>query len=134
MELHKGELQAAGLQIVAIGLGEPKHAQRYCAKLSPSFQQNCLTDTSNTSHEAWGLKHLTFGSMMTPSFIKAGARSTLAGYFPETPTGDTFMMPGTFIIDRERQVQFAFYSAHPGEHPEISALVSAASALKQTAR
>jgi hypothetical protein len=58
----------------------------------------------------------------------------MAGLIPEAPTGDVRMLPGTFIVDRQGRVQFAHYSKHAGDHPEISTLLKATAALLHAAQ
>ncbi|MBC8099916.1 MAG: hypothetical protein H7Y11_10775, partial [Armatimonadetes bacterium] len=43
MGRNEQAIQDAGLQVVAVGIGEPKHATRYCGTLAPGI--DCLTRT-----------------------------------------------------------------------------------------
>lgn len=40
------------------------------------------------------------------------------------------MLPGTFIVDQQGIIQYAYYSQHAGDHPRIDDLIEAANALK----
>ena len=68
MELHKEALQAVGLQLLAVGLGEPKHAARYCGKLAPS--QTCFAATANDPYYEWGLYQYTAKDMRLENLVK----------------------------------------------------------------
>ena len=52
LEQHRAELEAAGLQLVALALGEPKHAERYCGKLAPHLEQQMKPGTRLVSISA----------------------------------------------------------------------------------
>ena len=54
MELHHEKIEAAGLRILAVGLGEPKHARHFGGKLAPSVE--CLTNEEPTLYEAFGIE------------------------------------------------------------------------------
>ncbi len=127
----EGEITAAGLQVVAIGLGEPKHAERYCGKLAP--QATCLTDSTNGSHFSYGIGRATVGAFVNPALIRAGVRATGGKHFPGTPTGDVALLPATFLVDREGIIRYAYYSEHAGDHPVLADLLAAGAALRQPA-
>ena len=124
MGQHKDELQAAGLHIAAVGLGEPKHAQRYCGKLAPGI--DCLTHTTTEPYYAYGLRQATAKELASVSLFAASARALVKGYRQGEATGDVRMLPGTFIIDREGTIVYTYYSKHAGDDPNIHDLVEAA--------
>ena len=123
LESHRAEIEEAGLKIVAIGIGQPKHARRYCGKLAPSL--DCYTNEETDVYRAYGLKRGGLGQLMSPSVMRAGMRATSSGFQQGKSTGDVKMLPGTFIIDTDGAVQYAYYSRHAGDHPSISKLLQA---------
>lgn len=125
LELHKDDLQAAGLKLVAVALGEPKHAERYCGKLAPSL--TCFAATSNDPYTAWGLRRGTVGEFVGTSFKMMGAtlKAMRNGQMQGEATGDVQMLPGTFIVDQAGIIRYAYYSAYAGDDPEIDVLVDA---------
>lgn len=129
LELHKDDLQAAGLKLLAVGLGEPKHAERYCGKLAPSL--TCFAATSNDPYMAWGLRRGTVGEMLGTGFQLMGAtfKAMRNGQTQGESTGDVQMLPGTFIVDQAGIIRYAYYSAYAGDDPEIPVLVEAAGKL-----
>ncbi len=128
LNTHRAAIEAAGLQTIAVAMGEPKHNQRYCGTLAPGV--TCLTDETTAPYAAYGLgRGRVFGELMSPGVMAAGARATRKGYLPGQPVGDVTILPGTFIVDRQGSVRYAYYSAHAGDHPAIEALISAAVAV-----
>lgn len=127
MEQHKDTLKAAGLQVIAVGMGQPKHARRICGRLAPGL--NCLTDESHEAYARYGLRQMRATEALSIGMLKAAGRALAAGHRQGQTIGDPRMLPGTFIIDREGIVRFAYYSSHAGDHPAVADLVRAAATL-----
>jgi len=122
------DLTAAGLEVVAVAMGDPKHAARYCPQLAPSA--TCLSDSTVEVYNVYGLKRAGLKEFASLDMLVKGARATIQGYFPGEVTADPTMLPGTFIVDNAGIVRYAYYSKHPGDHPDIDALIHAAQAVK----
>ncbi len=122
MELHREEIEAAGLRIVALGLGEPKHARQFGDKLAPNV--DCLTNEEPTLHAAFGIERGNILRLMAPDAIRAGARAAARGHSQGQATGDAQRLPGTFIIDRGGIVRYAYYGKFAGDQPELAELVA----------
>ena len=122
LESHKAEIEAAGLQVVAVGIGEPKHARRYCGKLAPSA--TCFTNKHTEMHKLYGLRQGTWGHFLNGSILKAAAQAWRAGFRQGQSTGDVTMLPGTFVLDKDGVIQYAYYSAHAGDHPDIAEITA----------
>jgi len=125
LELHKDKLIEANLQVVSIGIGEAKHAARYCPKLAPSLI--CLVPEAggDSAHRVYGLRDATGKQVANPETGKIALKNALKGNFGGIPSGNVQMMPGTFIVNPEGKVIFAYYSDHIADHPEIDDLVVA---------
>ncbi len=129
MGQHQQDLENAGLQILAVGLGEPKHAVRYCEKLVPGVE--CLTREETEVHRAYGIERMglkDIGSGL--DLLKAGSRAAAAGHKQGQATGDTAMKPATFIVDGDGIIRYKHYSTHPGDHPAIEALIAAVAIIQ----
>ena len=122
MELHREEIEAAGLRIVALGLGEPKHARQFGDKLAPNV--DCLTNEEPVLHAAFGIERGNLLRMLAPDAIRAGARAASRGHSQGQATGDSQRLPGTFIIDRDGIVRYAYYGKFAGDQPELTELVA----------
>ncbi|MCB9434737.1 MAG: hypothetical protein H6668_22470 [Ardenticatenaceae bacterium] len=121
MESQKEDIAAAGMQIVAIGLGQPKHAERYCGQLAPSV--TCLTNEEPDLNREYGLTRGSLLQLVGPAGLANGARAWGKGFRQGKSTGDEQMLPGTFVIDKVGMVRYAYYSANAGDHPEITAVL-----------
>ena len=119
----------AGLQIVAVGQGEPKHIVRYCHKIVPGV--DCLVRDDTTAYRAYGIHRAGLKNLLSLDIAKAGLRAAMNGHMQGETTGDTAMNPATFIVGVNGLIQYTYYSAHPGDHPQIEALVKVAQQLKQ---
>ena len=121
LESQKEDIAAAGMQIVAIGLGQPKHAERYCGQLAPSV--TCLTNEEPDLNREYGLTRGSLLQLVGPAGLANGARAWGKGFRQGKSTGDEQMLPGTFVIDKVGMVRYAYYSANAGDHPEITAVL-----------
>ncbi|SRR5690606_13339197 len=108
-------------------MGEPKHARHFCGKLAPSI--TCFTDETTLPYETYGLQQGKRGELMSPAVVAASVRALARGSSQGKPIGDAKMLPGTFIVDRQGVIQYAYYSKHAGDHPRIDDLIAAAKAL-----
>jgi peroxiredoxin len=123
LELHKDEFATLGLPVIAIALGKPKHARRYCGRLAPSV--TCYCDGETAVYAAYGLEQGGASSILNPGLVTATARALAAGHLQGKATGDVHMLPGSFIVDGEGVVQYAYYSQHAGDHPDLNRLLPA---------
>jgi peroxiredoxin len=128
LELHKDELANAKLQVVSVAMGEPKHAERYCGKLAPSI--TCLTNETTMPYQTYGLQQGKLGELISPAVVVASVRALRRGSSQGETIGDVKMLPGTFIVDKQGIIQYAYYSKHAGDHPKISDLIVATNTLK----
>lgn len=109
--------------MVAIALGKPKHAVRYCGQLAPSI--DCYCDGEETAvYTAYGLEQGSASSFLNPSLLKASLRAMSGGHKQGKPTGDVRMLPGSFIVDGDGIIQYAYYSQHAGDHPDLAKLLA----------
>jgi peroxiredoxin len=124
------DFQAAGVQLLAVGLGRAEHAARYCGKLAPSM--TCFAATSNKPYYLFGLRQSTLGEAASNAFNLARATIKAIGsvQVQGAETGDRAMMPGTFIVDRAGVIRYAYYSAYAGDDPAIPDLLAALRSLK----
>jgi peroxiredoxin len=130
LEQHKSDLKAAGLQVVAIGNGEPKHAVRVCGKIAPELP--CLSEKTTDAHYTYGLHSAGLVELAAHSLqvTAAGARAIAGGHIQGETTGDVRMIPGSFIIDKAGKVQWTHYNAHPADHPKFEDILQAAQSLR----
>lgn len=121
LESQHEEIEAAGLRVVAIGLGKPEHAARFCGKLAPSL--TCLTNEEPDLNHTYGLTQGGLLQLLSPSALRNGARAASKGFSQGQSTGDTRMLPGTFVVDTSGIIRYAYYSENAGDHPNITELL-----------
>ncbi|CUS04758.2 conserved protein of unknown function [Candidatus Promineifilum breve] len=121
MELHREEIEAAGLQVVAVGLGQPKHARHFGDKLAPSVA--CLTNEEPDLHAIYGVERANILRMIAPDALMAGAQAAGRGHTQGASTGDVQRLPGTFIVDATGIVRYAHYGKYAGDNPDLVELL-----------
>jgi hypothetical protein len=122
------KIENAGLRLVAVAMGEPKHNERYCGSLAPSV--TCLTSEGTEPYTTYGLQLGGAAELMSLDVLKAGARAARQGYLPGAPVGEGRMMPGTFLVNTDGRVVYAYYSKHAGDHPYLPALLREAEQMR----
>lgn len=73
---------------------------------------------------AYGLTRGGASMMLNPNMYLASARAISKGFVQGEATGDTGMLPGTFVVDRQGIIQYAYYSTHAGDHPHIDSVLA----------
>lgn len=92
-----------------------------CGRKAPSIL--CLTHKNTKFHRQYGLEQATVGQMLSPKMYTSAVRAIVRGNMQGESTGNTRMMPGTFIVDKMGIIQYAYYSQHMGDHPNIDTLI-----------
>ena len=121
VESHREAFQSAGLQVVAVGLGEPKHALRYCGRLAPSIK--CVVSETIGLHVQYGVRHSS-GMGELVSSIAPSLRIMRSGHLQGAPTGDQRMKHATLIIDQAGVVMWSQYADFVGDHPDLDQLLA----------
>lgn len=62
-------------------------------------------------------------------YVKSTAKAILSGHMQGKATGDTQMLPGTFIVDVSGIIRYTHYSQHPGDEPQFADLIKVAHTL-----
>jgi hypothetical protein len=122
LELHREAIEDAGLRVVAVGLGQPKHARRFGDRLAPSVE--CITREEPALHAGYGIERGNALRLMAPDAIMAGARAASRGHQQGQATGDQQRLPGTFIVDAGGVIRFAHYGKHAGDNPDLPGVLA----------
>ena len=122
------EFENAGVHVVAVGLGEPRHAAFFGPRLAPSV--TCLSHPTAEVHAAFGMGRAGAESVLQPGMFSAAVRATLNGHVQGKATGDTRVLSGTFVIDHAGVIRFVHYARFPGDDPRIEVILRAAEALR----
>jgi len=122
------EFESAGVHVVAVGLGEPKHAAVFGPRLAPSV--TCLTRPTPEAHYAYGIGRAQGQNLIQPGMVSAAVKAAAGGHLQGKATGDARVLSGTFVVDQDGVIRFAHYARFPGDDPQIEELLRAAEALK----
>lgn len=128
LEARQAELTQAGLQVVALAMGQPKHAAHYCGRLAPSLR--CLTQETSAPYIEYGLTQAGLGQFFTPTVLIKGLGAAAEGFVPKKVFGDIRMLPGSFLVDRAGVVRWAHYAQDVSDHPRIDAIIEASQGIK----
>jgi hypothetical protein len=113
--------------MVAVGIGEPKHAAYFGPRLAPNV--TCLSLDTPRAHEAYGIGRIAVDSLLQPGLLAVAIRATAHGHVQGKATGDARVLSGTFLVDTTGTIRFAHYSRYPGDDPAIDDLLHASEAL-----
>ena len=114
-------MEAAGLRVVAVGLGQPKHARQFGDRLAPSV--DCVTREEPELHAGYGIGRANMLRLLAPDAIKAGIDAAGRGHTQGQTTGDAQRLPATFIIDADGIVRYAYYGKFAGDNPDLAAVI-----------
>lgn len=121
LERHHNEIRKAGLKVLAVGIGEPKHARAVAGRIAPTIE--CLSDKTGGIHQAYGVNRGALSHIVDPRLIKAAGRALSHGQVQSRATGDISILGGTFIIDQPGLVRYAHYDQVAGDAPHIPTLL-----------
>ena len=124
MEQAKDQLQAAGLRLLVVGIGQPKHAARYCPEYAPSAE--CAATPDASAHSAWGMGRGGPSQIAWLPTIQAGVQAAREGYTQGQATGDTLVLGGAFVVDAQGVIKFAHYDAFAGDALPLADILQAA--------
>lgn len=123
LQKRQAEFVAAGLPIVALALGQPRHAARYGPLLAPSV--TCLAAPDDAAYTAYGITHMSAGKFDAVKVMGAGLRAALAGNMQGRTTGDQFFLGATFVIEQGGRVRWAHFDSFAGDHGDLDAALTA---------
>ena len=122
------DLQAAGAQVVVIGMGTPAQTREFIAAEDVPFP--VLSDPRRVSHRAYGavrgsLRQLAFH----PRVWTRGRQFRQEGLVQTQVVGDAAQLSATFIIDRQGRIRFAERAAISADFTSVDTLLAALAAL-----
>jgi hypothetical protein len=109
--------------LAAIGLGQPKHAARYCPQYAPSV--TCLCHPTAEAHERYGLNKGTLSHLWDKRLAVNVNRARQAGVMQGFDTGPSNQLGGTFIVDQTGVIRYAYISDIAGDNPNVAEMLQA---------
>jgi hypothetical protein len=112
--------ESKGVQIVAVGMGNPAQARDFKRSRNISFP--LLSDTSQRSYNAYGLGRFNFAAELSGGSLGAVFQQATKGNFAGIPVGDITQLGGTFLIDQSGIAHFVHRDRTSSDFPTISTL------------
>ena len=119
---HVDEIRAKGAELVAIGLGKPKHLAWFIDDQEVSFP--AYTDPERATYQALGLKHgllPTFSPLSMPSAIRAMS----AGHRQTRVMGDPLQQGGALIVRPGGDVLWSWVNDRGSNHAQPADILAA---------
>jgi len=120
---ERERFEAAGLQVVLVGMGTAEESEAFRQRFGVPFP--LISDPGKKLYAAYGLQAGTLGDVLSPTTLLRSLSALGRGHLPGVPQGDVLQMPGAFVIDRDGTVLFAHYARDAADHPEPEALRAA---------
>jgi peroxiredoxin len=117
------EFRAKGAEVVVIGMGTPKMAATFGAKLGIPFP--LLVDRKLCTYRAMGLRKGSVGDVVGPKVWARGTRILLRGRGIAVPKQNAYQLGGSAVIGRGGAVRFVHKAKNSSDFPPIDALLAA---------
>lgn len=109
-------------------MSKPADTKVFCAERAPGV--DCFSDVDAEAYKTYGLTRANVRQVLSPSVIIAGIRAALGGYSQGATQGDGLRLPGTFVLDSNRRVLFAYYSSDVSDYPTQAELMRAITTVR----
>jgi peroxiredoxin len=120
--------EAAGANVVLIGLGSPDQAERFCVRWRLPF--TCATSPDRSAHRAYGLRRGTTNQLVGPAVWLPWLRNQVTGkHQGRFGQGDVAQLPGTFVVDTGGIVRYAHVGRRSSDNPPNDELLAALKTL-----
>lgn len=121
------KFQEMGLQVIAVGMGNPSEAAQF--KRSRQLPFPLLSDTGQRVFTAYGLTHINPVQELRSNTMGALLRETMKGNLAGIPVGDITQLGGTFLVDQQGIVQYLRRDTSSSVYPSMPELLNAARQL-----
>jgi prostamide/prostaglandin F2alpha synthase len=127
VQLHRDreEFEAAGVRLVVIGQGRPKHARRF--EEQHDLDLTLLVDPDRKTYKAAGAKVATFGELLGPRVVAKGVRTALSERVVQGRTqGHPAQLGGVLVVAPGGEVTWAHLADDAGDNPPNADVLEAA--------
>jgi len=127
VQLHRAheEFEAAGADVVLIGMGTPRHAKWFAGKYAASLR--VLADEQRESYKALGLKVGSVGDLLGPKSVASGiGHIRRSGVVQGRPVGNVSQLGGALVVAPGGAVLHEHRSAHAGDSADVDVLLNVA--------
>lgn len=120
----KDQLDAAGVELVAIGNGTPEEARAFIDKFK--FNGELYVDQDLDAYEAFQLKR-GFWVTLGPKSLLHGFSAFTQGFRQGLTAGDPLQQGGMFVIGPGPQLHYEHRNHEAGDHANLNELINACS-------
>lgn len=124
MRREKARLDAAGLAVVLIGMGEPDEAQAFRAQLRLPFVVLC--DPDRAAYRQFQLDHLHLEREAHLREIGKLVAATVAHGGALSKHQDTQQLGGVFLVGQDGRIRYAHHARTISDHPPLDDVLAAA--------
>ena len=110
------------MRLAAVGPADAARTARAESAFRPGFP--LFADPTGLAYAAYGLRRGRFAELFGPAVLRRALAATLRGYIAGLPAGDTRLLPGAFVIDRDGRIRLAHYARHVADHAPVDLLLS----------
>ena len=131
MQREYAGIRDRGGEVVAIGQGPTKSAERICGSVGVTFP--CLGDPDKASYRSFGLPRGGLREILVEPMragnqaVRAGHRVSVRGSLMSD--SDWFQLPGLAIVDRDGTLRYLHCSRHAGDLPPTATVLAALDAV-----
>lgn len=125
MDAAREQFAAANCSVVVVSQAKPEVLTRYLAR--QRWHLPIVGDPDRAAYRAFGLERTGWLTFFRPKVLLGYLAKMLRGHRLRTPYAgeDVLQLGGDFVLDRQRNVVFAYPSADPTDRPAINALLDA---------
>jgi len=104
----KPQIDAAGAQVVLVGMGDPAATESFRHQFDIPFPMIC--DPDRELYKSFNLNRMGAFDFLSPSMAIKGLSAMSQGHFVGLPTGDIKQLAGAFVIDTHGMIRFSHIS------------------------
>ncbi len=124
MDRARGDIKAAGAQLVLIGQATPRHAAQF--RRRQGIQLPVLADAERVSYAAAGAKIATMTELFGPNSVAKGILASARTRRVQTRTvGHTAQLGGALVVAPDGQVAWSHMSEDAADNASPEAILAA---------
>lgn len=124
LEANKAELERAGLQVVAIGMGTPTRTKAFIEEMGISFP--IFSDPRREAYEAYRLMKMNWREELRPSQFLKTTQNMIKYGGGSSADQDVLQLGGTFIVNKQGKITYAHTNKAVSDDPNVAMLLRAA--------
>ncbi len=127
---ERERFEEAGANVVLIGVGRPDQAGWFCAQHDLPFA--CTVQPDRSAHKAYGLRRGNVNQTAGPAVWLPWVKNQVTGKRQRGwgGQGDVAQLPGTFVVDTEGILRYAYRSRRSNDLPSNDEVLAALVGLR----